>query len=223
VLAPSSTRSSRASIPNCDEELAITMAGFSCIAGLDEVGRGAWAGPVVAAAVILPAMTDGVPATLSEVNDSKLLSPAKRAALYPIILGCARSVGVGAVAASELDLLGLTAAGDLAMLRAVQDLELAPDFLLIDAFRLRASPLPQKGIVHGDARCISVAAASVVAKVVRDRLMCGLDGLYPEYGFAQHKGYGVAAHRRALARHGPTRLHRRSYAPLRELAAEAAG
>ncbi len=203
-------------VPDATEELVITTAGFSCLAGLDEAGRGAWAGPVVAGAVILPSDACGVRPKLGGVRDSKLLTPSCRADLYDRILECARAVGVGAASASEVDVLGLTRAGELAMLRAVRNLPVAADYLLIDAFRLRASPLPQKGIVRGDARCISIAAASIVAKVVRDRWMTWLDGCYPGYGFAQHKGYGVPAHRSALARLGRTLEHRRSYTPVRD-------
>jgi len=206
-------------LPSAAEEAALAALGYERIAGVDEAGRGAWAGPVVAGAVILPPLDAGIPRALDGVRDSKLAPPDERAELFAAIVGCARAVGVGAVAADELDLLGLTRAGELAMARAVGALGLAPDHLLLDAFRIPALDLPQRAIVHGDLLCVSIAAASIVAKVVRDGWLGELHARYPAYDLARHKGYGVVAHRRALQLHGPSPLHRRSYAPLVRLAA----
>ena len=154
---------------------------------------------------------------VSGVRDSKMLTPVQRAEVYDRLLTLARSIGVGFVSAPQVDLLGLTKANELAMLRAVRSLSIAPDYLLIDAFRLPSCPLPQKPIIHGDALCVSIAAASIVAKVVRDRWMCRLDEDYPHYGLASHKGYAASSHRRALQQMGPSPIHRRSYLPVAEL------
>jgi ribonuclease HII len=151
------------------------------------------------------------------VRDSKLCTPEQRDLLFEMILDRARAVGVGAVAADELDLIGLTAANELAMARAVRALQPAPDALLVDAFLLRSVPLPQRAIIRGDQRCLSIAAASIVAKVCRDRWIAGLAERFPGYGLDQHRGYGVAIHRSALAELGATTIHRMSYAPLRAL------
>jgi len=204
----------RDGFPDAREELAIQEAGFSLVAGLDEVGRGALAGPLVAGAVILPDLRDGIPPELLGVRDSKLLTPQQRADLYGVVLGCARAVGAGSVSPEELDLIGLTKAGELAMVRAVRALPTRADHLLIDAFWLKSCPLPQRPVIRGDLLCISVAAASIVAKVVRDRWMIQLDARYPEYGFASHKGYATPSHLEALERFGPSRLHRLTWAPM---------
>lgn len=203
--------------PDLSEEAALATGGFSRIAGVDEAGRGAWAGPLVAAAVILPHPGELADTALSGLRDSKLLGHDQREALFERVIGLARAVGVGAVSADELDLLGLTAANELAMARAVRGLHLAPDFLLVDAFRLRSVSLPQRGIIRGDRRCLSIAAASVVAKVYRDWWLEGLGRRHIGYGFEQHRGYGVAAHQEAIRSQGLTPVHRLSYAPLRGL------
>ena len=193
------------------------MLGYERVAGVDEAGRGAWAGPVVAGAVILPDLRAGVPDVLGGVRDSKLVPPPQREALFDQIVGCARAVGVGAATADEIDLLGLTRAGELAMARAMQALPLSPDHLLLDAFRVPWLDLPQRAIIRGDRLCLSIAAASIVAKVVRDGWLGALDARYPAYELIQHKGYGVSVHRRALAEHGPSVMHRRSYGPIAAL------
>ena len=203
--------------PSAAEEAALAALGYERVAGVDEAGRGAWAGPVVAGAVILPDLGDGIPAALVGVRDSKLVPPAERASLFEAIVGCARAVGVGAVAADELDLLGLTRAGELAMARAVQALDVTPDHLLLDAFRIPWLAVPQRAIIRGDRLCVSIAAASIVAKVVRDGWLGNLHARYPAYELIQHKGYGVSVHRHALAAHGAAPIHRRSYGPIREL------
>ena len=200
--------------PSAAEEAALALLGYERVAGVDEAGRGAWAGPVVAGAVVLPDLRDGIPEALTGVHDSKLVPPIQRAALFEVIVGCARAVGVGAAAADEIDLLGLTRAGELAMARAVQALPVSPDHLLLDAFRVPWLDLPQRAIIRGDRLCVSIAAASIVAKVVRDGWLGDLHARYPAYELNQHKGYGVSVHRRALAEHGPSVVHRRSYGPI---------
>ena len=180
------------------------------VAGLDEAGRGCLAGPVAAAAVVFPMDLD--PAALGELTDSKKLSPEKRAALVPVIYREALGVGVGWCSALEIDETNVLRAALEAMRRAVLDLALAPAALLIDGNRpLPRPPAPQETIVKGDGRSLSIAAASVVAKVLRDRHMEALDARYPAYGFAGHKGYPTAAHYDALDAHGPSDEHRRTF------------
>jgi ribonuclease HII len=185
--------------------------GARAVAGIDEAGRGPLAGPVVAAAVILDPQDP-----IDGLNDSKRLSPARREHLFGQIQSRARAVGVGIVAPAEIDRINILQATLKAMTEAVAALPraspgLAPDHLLIDALTLPEVSLPQDGIVGGDGRCVSIAAASIVAKVTRDRLMASLDARYPGYGFAVHKGYPTAAHREALRRLGPCPIHRRSF------------
>lgn len=199
--------------PHLRYELALWRAGISRVAGVDEVGRGALAGPLVAAAVVLPPFCEA--SWLAELRDSKLLPPARREALAACIRREALAVGVGAVPAAVIDREGLTAANHAAMAAAVASLGCRPDFLLVDAVPLRGLDVDQAAVIDGDACCVSVACAAVVAKVIRDRLMARLDGLVPGYGFARHKGYGTAEHLAAVARLGPSPLHRRSFAPLR--------
>lgn len=184
--------------------------GATRIAGVDEVGRGALFGPVVAAAVILPEQI-----VLTGLRDSKQLRPKDRERLAEQIEGCALALSIAAVDAATIDRVNIYQATRLAMLEAVSGLAPAPDHLLIDAMRLD-HPCPQTSIVYGDSLSLSIAAASVVAKVYRDRLMCELDAEYPEYGLAAHKGYGTARHRAALREHGATPLHRQSFAPVAE-------
>jgi ribonuclease HII len=211
------------SAPGLHHEAALAAAGFRLIAGVDEAGRGAWAGPLIAAAVVLPpasnGTTDRLLADLAGVNDSKQLSPRQREALLGPIARHAVAIGIGQVEALELDAIGLGAANRLAWQRAIAALPQAPDYLLLDAFRLPALATPQTAIVRGDGESLSIAAASIVAKVTRDRLLAALDRAHPAYGFARHKGYGTVAHHAALRAHGPCAAHRRSFAPLRALAA----
>ncbi len=199
--------------PSLDEELAFCAARCARVAGLDEVGRGAWAGPVCAAAVVLPLHRPGLLDMLAGVRDSKQLTPAQRERLLPRILDVAQAAGVGWATPAEVDELGIVPATRLAMGRAVACLEGRVDALLVDALRLPAIPLPQRALPRADARCLSVAAASIVAKVERDRLMVALEQDFPGYGFARHKGYGTPAHRQALARLGPSPIHRISWRP----------
>jgi ribonuclease HII len=186
------------------------------IAGLDEAGRGALAGPVAAAAVILPLDNPDALAALSAVKDSKQLTPARREALFPLILQHALAYGIGLEPAEVIDDIGIMAATKRAMITAVAQLQPSAQYLLIDGrIRLQTIPLPQKAVVRGDDLSLSIAAASILAKVTRDRLMVELDPCYPQYNFLQHKGYGTAQHLAALARFGPCPAHRYSFAPIK--------
>lgn len=198
--------------PDLAHESALWQEGVDAVAGLDEAGRGPLAGPVAAAAVVLEPYCSAP--WLSEVRDSKLLSPAQRGALAPLIWRDARAAAVGLVSALTIDEVGILAATRMAMDRAVAGLVVRPQHLLIDALRLGSQPVAQTALIHGDARCASIACASVLAKVTRDRIMIDLAQRYPGYGFAQHKGYGTAVHRAALAVLGPCPIHRRSFGPV---------
>jgi ribonuclease HII len=200
--------------PTLEHEQWLWASGYRYVAGVDEAGRGALAGPLVAAAVLFPP-DPGVEAALHGLRDSKLLTAPARRAWLARIEELATGIGVAVIPAGLLDGVGLSAAGQLALCRAVDALPQPPDFILSDAFRLRATAAPQLALIHGDARCSTIAAASVVAKVVRDGLMDELHGRYPRYSFDRHKGYATAAHRAALSAHGPCPEHRRSYAPVR--------
>ncbi len=191
--------------------------GHRLVAGLDEAGRGCLAGPVVAAAVILPLGSSSLLDRVRGVCDSKLLTARQRLELMPHIEAVALAVGVGVSSSWEIDAVGIVAATRRAMVRAVRALALPPDLLLIDALRLPELPCPQEAIIKGDRLCLSIAAASVVAKVTRDRWMCQLDQAWPGYGLDTHKGYGTAAHHRALAELGPSPIHRRTFAPVAAL------
>jgi ribonuclease HII len=208
-----------ASEPGLDEEKSLWRQGYRLVAGVDEAGRGAWAGPVYAAAVVLPLDQPDLKEALNGVADSKQLSPKRREALLKVIHAVALGVGVGASSAAEIDALGIAPATRLAMQRAIQALVPPPQALLLDYVTLPEVNVPQRSLPKADQHCLSVAAASIVAKVSRDRLMVELDARYPGYGFARHKGYGTAAHRSALAQLGPSPLHRTSWSPLRNLAA----
>ncbi len=216
--------------PGWDFELAALGEGKQLIAGCDEVGRGSWAGPLVAAAVIFPpdliaAAGDAAQedescllrlADLEGVRDSKQLTPERREELDVCVRRQALTVGLGLVSPALCDAIGMGAANRLAMVRAVRALGLTPELLLLDAFRLPLLRLPQLPIIKGDARSYSIAAASIVAKVARDRMMAECDAEWPAFGFGKHKGYGTAEHAAALLREGPTPLHRRCFAPVRE-------
>lgn len=203
-------------IPDLSKEYALRAAGHSRVAGLDEAGRGAWAGPVCAAAVVLPLHRKGLVATLDGVRDSKVLTPERRDELLPIIREVAVAVGVGWGEPGEIDVWGIVPATRLAMARAVAALGENVDALLVDHLDLPGLDYPQHALPKADAHCLSVAAASIVAKVERDRLMVALDEDYQGYGFAQHKGYGTPQHREALARLGPSVIHRVSWRPMRQ-------
>jgi len=203
--------------PDLEHERALIRSGYARIAGLDEAGRGAWAGPVCAAAVALPLDQPDLLHRLEGVRDSKTLTPLQRERLFPVILKTAQAVGVGWGQPSQVDALGVVAATRAAMASALDALDGGVDALLIDHLPLPDVQLPQDVFDKADLHSLTVAAASIVAKVERDRLMIQMDGEYPGYGFAQHKGYGTRAHREALVRLGPTRLHRMSWQPLCEL------
>lgn len=186
------------------------------VAGIDEAGRGAWAGPVVAAAVILPPDPEQLAVTLAGVDDSKKLTPAQRQALAARI-GDVAAVGIGAAPANEIDEIGILPATFNAMRRALAALTAPPDFLLIDYIPRPLGAWPQQRLVRGDGESLSIAAASIIAKVHRDNLLAGFDADHPGYGFARHKGYGTAQHRAAIAELGPCAIHRRSWSPFRQL------
>lgn len=188
--------------------------GYRLVAGLDEAGRGPLAGPVVAAAVILPRRC-----RLAGLDDSKRLTETERARLYEEIWRRAVAVGVGQASEREIDAMNILEATRLAMSRAIQALPCRPDYLLLDALELPTVSLPQRAVVKGDALSVSIAAASVVAKVTRDRLMSDYHHQFPQYNFLAHKGYGTAEHLRMLAVHGPCAIHRRSFRPVGELIA----
>ena len=181
-------------------------ASFGHICGVDEVGRGPFAGPVVAAAVILPK-----DCSILYINDSKKLSPKKREELYPCIMEQAVSVGIGMASPQRIDEINILQATYEAMRNAIENLSVKPDILLNDAVTIPEVSIRQVPIIKGDAKSISIAAASISAKVTRDRLMKEYDKILPEYGFASHKGYGTAAHIAALKAHGPSPIHRRTF------------
>jgi ribonuclease HII len=209
--------------PTLEEEMALLSQGYCFIAGLDEAGRGSLAGPVVAAAVILPLSSpprenfDGCLACFAGVRDSKELTARERERLYEVIMQHALAVGVGMGSVEMIDERNILQATKYAMRCALAQLRIAPQALLLDAVRLSEVELPQRSIIRGDSLCLSIAAASIVAKVTRDRMMIQLHEEYPAYGLARHKGYGTEAHLAALSRYGATPLHRRSFAPVREL------
>lgn len=191
----------------------IRRTGYTLLAGIDEAGRGALAGPVVAAAVILRHSAE--PTWLLGVRDSKELTFAKRETLHQAIVADSRAVGIGLVPPNVIDGVNILRATRLAMLRAISGLPVVPDFLLVDGFALSECRTAQRAVVDGDRLCLSIACASIVAKVTRDRIMERLDQNYPAYGFRKHKGYGTAEHLSCLLRLGPSPHHRFSFAPLK--------
>ncbi len=207
------------SAPTLEHETRLWAEGYRHIAGLDEAGRGAWAGPVVAAAVILPFDQPDLMRPLAGVRDSKALTPARRERQLEIIDDHALAWAIGAVPPDEIDRMGIAPATRGAMAQALEALSCPASYLLIDYLPLPDVPLPQYHLPKGDVWVLSIAAASIVAKVHRDRMMVGLEACYPGYGFARHKGYGTAQHRAALAALGPCPAHRMSFAPLRCLQA----
>ena len=193
------------------------------MAGVDEAGRGAWAGPVVAAAVIFPPSPDSVAVLLEPnpgfpgIRDSKQLSRPQRTAADRTIRDVATAVGVGIVPVEVVDEFGISCAGQLAFWRAVESLGIPPDYLLVDGFPLWSSRYKQLAIIDGDCCAVSVAAASIVAKVARDAIMADLDTVMPGYAFSQNAGYGTRAHRHALNERGPSPQHRTSYRPVADV------
>ncbi len=205
--------------PSFRPERTVWGEGALLIAGVDEVGRGPLAGPVAAGAVILPS---GVRAAgryrfLRHVNDSKKLSPEAREELAPLIWEHAVAANVAFVSVQMIDRIGIAEASRQAMLGAIGGLAVRPQHLLLDAFPLRACIIPQTPIIGGDGLSLSIAAASIIAKVARDQVMDGHDGEYPGYGFLTNKGYYTPEHARAIADLGPCDLHRRSFSPVKEL------
>jgi len=203
--------------PDLVKERQLWREGFQYVAGVDEAGRGAWAGPVVAGAVILCDALDHLADVLAPVRDSKLLTARSRERCYDLIAAHSVCYGVGSASCREIDALGLVPATRLAMRRAIAVLRPAPQFLLIDAVRLDDCSTRQEAVPKADLFHLSVSAASIMAKVTRDHWMRELAEQLPGYGFERHKGYGTRAHRAALQRLGPTEQHRRSFAPIREL------
>jgi ribonuclease HII len=194
---------------NAEFERQAAAAGARIIAGVDEAGRGPLAGPIVAGAVILGAPIDGV-------DDSKRLTAPRREELFKEITGGQHAVGISIVSVERIDAVGIQSANYQAMCEALEALRPEPDFALVDGFSIPGCRFAQCRIVRGDQRSCSIAAASIVAKVTRDRLLADLHEEHPEYGFAQHKGYATAEHLEALLRLGPCPAHRRSFAPLAE-------
>ncbi|MBI4836014.1 MAG: ribonuclease HII [Candidatus Abawacabacteria bacterium] len=188
------------------EEIALWQAGFQYIAGIDEVGRGPLAGPVTVAAVILPADFDN-----NTIDDSKKLSVREREYCYQDIIDHAVAYSIIHVSPRVIDKINILQATKRAMQQAVKSLSTIPDFLLLDAVNINMPGIPQKAIIAGDGISKSIAAASIIAKVIRDRLMCDLDKKYPHYGFAKHKGYATAEHIAALKQLGPAQCHRHSF------------
>ncbi|MCW8800262.1 MAG: ribonuclease HII [Desulfobacter sp.] len=186
--------------------------GYKVIAGVDEAGRGPLAGPVVSAAVILPENFD-----VSGINDSKKLSEKKREALFPVIQKRAIAFGIGLADHKEIDQINILQASLLSMKRAVEALSVTPDYLLVDGKFNIACTIDQRSVIKGDALSLSIAAASILAKVTRDRIMADLDLQYPEYGFKRHKGYPTKAHKDAILTHGPCPVHRRSFKGVKDI------
>lgn len=205
--------------PDYSFESLLWRRGLPRIAGIDEAGRGALAGPVAAAAVILP---DGIEQQnlLDGVNDSKLLKATEREDLRARIEACAVAFGVGFASSAEIDRFGIIAATRLAMRRALLEIDPLPDHLLIDHVALPQVPIPQTSLVKGDQRCMSIAAASILAKTSRDAAMKDLARQFPGYQWTRNKGYGTAVHLDAIHRLGPSPVHRLSFAPLRSKPAD---
>lgn len=199
--------------PHLRHECALRRRGYSCVAGVDEAGRGPLAGPVSVAAVILP---DGF--KHRALDDSKQLSEAKRESIYEELTQTdGLHWNVVLVEVEEIDQINILRATHAGMVRAVSGLVMQPQAVLIDGLPVPGFPLPQEALVKGDARSFSIAAASVIAKVTRDRYMMEAAQLHPQYGFDRHKGYGTPEHLAALRKHGPCPLHRRSFAPVAQL------
>ena len=201
--------------PNLEFEQALWEAGVALVAGIDEAGRGALAGPVAAGVVILP-NSKAIQKKLHGVNDSKQLSSKKREYWLEIIMQQAVSCQVGFGWPEEIDELGIVPATRLAALRALAKLDKAPGHLLIDAISIPDAEIEETSLIKGDCRSLSIACASIAAKVTRDSYMREAAEKYPEYGFEAHKGYGTVYHRRAIERLGPSEIHRMSFAPMRQ-------
>jgi len=196
-------------------ERTLRQAGYSCIAGVDEAGRGPLAGPVVAGCVVLPEDCE-----YHLFRDSKQLTPSARETLFDLLHACGAGIGYAVVPADEIDRINILQASLQAMARAVtrfaEQSGRSPDYLLVDGKFTAPVGLPQKALIKGESKSASIAAASIIAKVLRDRLMAGYHEHYPQYNFLQNKGYPTAAHRQAIERHGPCRIHRRTFKGVRE-------
>jgi ribonuclease HII len=201
--------------PHLRHERALWANNALWVAGIDEAGRGALAGPVAAAAVVLPQIQSLV-LELDGVRDSKKMTPVQRESWAGVIQNTAVTWGIGLASAQEIDQMGISAATRLAATRAVHGLSVYPDYLLVDYINLPELPIPQISLVKGDMRSLSVAAASVLAKTTRDKILSDLDEKYPDYGLASHKGYGTAYHRKTIQQIGPSPIHRMSFAPIRK-------
>lgn len=204
-------------------ERALVREGHTQVAGVDEAGRGPLAGPVVAAAVILPAQwcDAGIPRRLTDLNDSKQLTPEQRDEFFALLTGCEGvRFAIAQVDAAMVDQINILQATHRAMRLALAQLQPPPEHVLVDGLPVPHLDWPHTAIIQGDARSYSVAAASVLAKVTRDRLMCDYDRQWPLYGFAEHKGYGTERHLAALAQHGPCPIHRRTFSPMRPVELE---
>jgi len=199
--------------PNLEFETALWEEGCLIIGGLDEAGRGAWAGPVSAAVVVLP-VDQHIQKKLSGVNDSKQLTADQRSRMADVIREYAREWKVGISTSVEIDEIGILQATRLAMIRAIEQLTDPPHHLLIDYLKLPACTVKQTPLIKGDARSLSIASASILAKTYRDAVMISLDAEYPGYGFKQHKGYGTAMHRAVLMKKGACAVHRKSFRPI---------
>jgi len=200
--------------PSLEYEFRLAAEGADLIAGIDEAGRGCWAGPVVAAAVILKPEVYANPNLLAGINDSKQLSATQRDSAFERVQACALGIGVGIIPAYLIDAFGIVPATKMAMSSAIFSLPMLPKALLIDAVKLKELPFRQESIIRGDSTSLSIAAASIIAKVTRDRLMQSASRAYPDYGFEQHKGYGTAQHQTALNRFGPCEIHRFTFQPV---------
>ncbi|MCJ7681811.1 MAG: ribonuclease HII [Candidatus Aminicenantes bacterium] len=200
-------------------ECSLWKKGFRAVAGLDEAGRGALFGPVVSAAVIFPPNIADISEDgwVAAVDDSKRLTPGRRTRLAESILCAASAVGIGFASPKEIDKQNVFWASMTAMKRALSELTISPDFLLVDGFPIRGIEYPQTGIPGGDARSTTIAAASILAKVFRDDFLLRVDSLFPGYGLGRHKGYATLSHYRALEDFGPTKLHRRSFRLVKNL------
>ena len=202
--------------PTYDAEAALLDDGYAVIAGVDEAGRGSLAGPVVAGAVVLPKHPSGE--WVAGIRDSKQLTPRQREVSLERMRDASVAMATGAASSTEIDDMGIIAATQTAMARAIDALPIRPDFLLLDAILLPDVDIPQRSIIKGDAKHVSIAAASIVAKVTRDAMMRDYDSEYPGYGFAQHKGYATRQHMEGLETIGPCAIHRFTFAPVRRVA-----
>jgi ribonuclease HII len=208
-------RNERLTLPGMIDEQVLYAGGFEYIAGVDEAGRGALAGPVVAAAVILPKNLAYY--IQNGVRDSKKLNHARREVLFELIKSTAIGVGIGIMPHHVIDEINILNATRRAMRQALDRLSRVPDYVLVDGMPIPRLKIAQKGIIKGDCTCISIASASIIAKVTRDRMMQDMDIAYPGYGFGKHKGYGTRQHLLCLSRLGPTPVHRYSFAPVRNI------